>query len=244
LLDLLSLHRNSSGVPFATVIQKLAASERERYESTRFHSEVRRFSGNLLGGEISGESPKLLLDHDRAIDANPFVALCLSLFREAQDEIDLDFAYFRYWNLLEVVAFDRVEDASSVTDFNGSELREGRRKATTDRPQGRVYEMLKRYMRSRKFIEEHFGQDLPEGLWDAVGVLYACRNATAHYGKFRADDPAQQRRPWYSMARKAYDAGMVRGGHVSSEPYFGNLQSAATNMVRMVLSSESLNRRT
>ena len=204
LLDLMALHRGSYGVPFATAVQPLTGSQEERYAATRFYPEVESFEGNMLGGVVSGESPKVWLDHDRAVISNPFVALCLSLFKEAQGETDLDFAYFRYWNLLEVIAYDRVEGGVPVLDFEGRELREGRKKATTSGAQGRVYELLKRVMLRRNYVERHFGRPLPEGLWDAVQVWYACQNAAAHYGKFRPEDPVQRDRPWYSLALKAY----------------------------------------
>jgi hypothetical protein len=170
LLDLFALHRGSYGVPVATAIQPLAGSPEARYSKTTFHPEGETFQGNQLGGLVSGESSKLWLDHVRALDGHPFVVLCLSLFREAQGETDLDFAYFRYGNLLEVIAYDRVQEKVTVTDFEGQELQEGKDKATTSRPQGRVYHLLKRYMLSRNYIEHLFGQPLPEGLWDAVQV--------------------------------------------------------------------------
>ncbi len=102
--------------------------------------------------------------------ASSFVALCLSHFREAQGESNLDFANFRFWNLLEVIAQDRIENGTPVTDFDNRELRVRGKKATTNHPEGRVYELLKRYMLLRNFVEHHFGQPLPEGLWDAVQV--------------------------------------------------------------------------
>jgi hypothetical protein len=239
LLDLLALHRGSSGTPFATVVQPMAATEEERYAGTQFYLETELFSGNLLGGAGTGEDPGVLLRRDKAMGEDPFLALCLSLFREAKGEADLDFAYFRYWNLLEVIAFDRVEGGTRATDFDGEQLWEGKRKATTSRAQGAVHELLKRYMVSRRYLEHHFGQPLPGSLWDAVEVWYACRNAAAHYGRFRAGDPAQQRRPWYRPALKAHEAATARGGYGSHEPYFGNLAAAAETMLQEVLDSET-----
>lgn len=235
ILDLLSLHRGTSGLPFATVVQRVAPTESERYESTKFYLETKRFSGNLLGGTGTGEDPGVLLRRDKVMGEDPFSALCLSLFREAQEEADLDFAYFRYWNLLEIIASDRVQGGRLVTNFEGDQLWEGGKKASTSRAQGRVYELLKRYMVSRRYVEHHFGRPLPEGLWDAVEVWYACRNATAHYGRFRTEDAAQKKRPWYRMALKAHEAAMAQGGYVSGEPYFTNLSSAARTMLEEVL---------
>lgn len=237
LLDLLTLHRGSSGVPFATAVQRLG-TDKPPHEETRLWSEVERFGGNIMGGFVSGEDPGLLLKHDRAMTSSPFVALCLTLYREAKAETDLDAAYFRYWNLLEVIASDRVATGANVTDFEGRQLCEGGKKATTDRARGRVYELLKRYMQERNYVEHHFGRPLPEGLWDAVGVWYACRNATAHYGKFFAEDPDQKRKWWYPMALKAYNTDSVHGGYGGLNDYFSNLEGAARTMVLWLLDEE------
>ena len=150
----------------------------------------------------------------------------------------MDFAYFRYWNLLEVIAYDRVKGSVPIEDFEGRELRQGQNQATTSGAQGRVYELLKRYMLRRNYVEHHFGRPLPGGLWDAVQVWYARRNAAAHYGKFRPQDPAQQTRPWYPLALKAYEAATLLGAYAQETPYFVNLRSGTENMVRQVLGEE------
>lgn len=235
LLDLLTLHRGSYGVPFAVAVQKLGTGK-PQHEETRVWSEAQRFGGNIMGGFASGEDPGLLLKHDQAMTASPFVALCLILYREASTETDLDVAYFRYWNLLEVIASNKIVSSTHVTDFEGQQLREGGKKATTDRARGRVYELLKRYMQERNCVERHFGRPLSEGLWDAVGVWYACRNATAHYGKFFAEDPEQKKKWWYTMALKAYSADSVQGG---LDTYFSNLAGAGRTMVQLVLDAET-----
>lgn len=100
--------------------------------------------------------------------------------------------------------------------------------------------MLKRYMVSRRFVKHHFGRPLPEGLWDAVQVWYACRNTAAHYGRFRAEDDAQRGRPWYGMALKAHEAAMAQGGYVWGEAYFTNLSSAARSMLQEALDASTV----
>lgn len=53
---------------------------------------------------------------------------------------------------------------------------------------------------------------LPDvSLLDAIGSWVGRLNATAHYGGFRADDPAQARRLWYGDALASYRAAEDRG---------------------------------
>lgn len=49
LLDLLTLHRDSYGVPFAVAVQKLETGK-PPHEETRVWSEAQRFGGNIMGG--------------------------------------------------------------------------------------------------------------------------------------------------------------------------------------------------
>jgi hypothetical protein len=95
LLELLAFHRNFSGVPFATVIQKLEGATGQ-YADTRIYPEVETYGGNILGGFLSGEDQSVLLSHDRAMRSDPLLGFILYLHMEAQAEKDLDFAYFRY----------------------------------------------------------------------------------------------------------------------------------------------------
>ncbi len=236
LLELLAFRRNSSGVPFATVIQKLDGATGQ-YTETRIYPEVEIYSGNLLGGFLSGEDQSVLLADDRAIHSDPFLGFILYLHMEAQAEKDLDFAYFRYWNLLETIAAERVESGTPVTGFDGKQiLKEDGKPFDTDGVRGRVYELVKRGMQVRDRTEEFFAaaQELSVSLWDAVYVWYAFRNATAHHGGYNPDDPNQQRQKWYRAAVEAQLAGaQPRGG--APDPYFSYLKDVTTDVVRWEL---------
>ncbi len=79
-----------------------------------------------------------MFKHDRATTDDPFLALCLALYREAKAETDLDFAYFRYWNLLEVIASDRIAPGADVTDFKGAITGRQKEGYNTECPETRV----------------------------------------------------------------------------------------------------------
>jgi hypothetical protein len=232
LLDLMALHRQSSGVSFATVVQKLGDPISARYDDTRFLSEAQSYGGNLLGGFISGEDQHTLLGHDRATAADPFLALCLSLYRDAESENDADFAYFRYWSVLELIASERVVVNSPVTDFSGQPILVKNQQARTSHPHGRVYELLKRHMQTRNSAEQNFVGPPSTSLWEEVGVWYTFRNATAHHGGFRVDDPNQQSQPWYQAALAVDNAIAQQGGVVD---HLRNLERAARSVMHWEL---------
>ena len=233
LLRLLAFHRNYSGVPFATAIQWLDPAT-SRYGEVHVYPEVEQYTGNLIGGFLSGESQSLLLANYKAMLSKPFLSFVLHLHAEAQAEKDLDFAYFRYWNLLETIAAERVEKGTPVTDFDGALILKANDKPfKTDGARGRVYELVKRSMQAQNH-KENFHQearDLAIGLWDAVYVWYGFRNATAHHGGFNPEDPNQQQQSWYKTAVEAQRNGAQPSGY-EYDPYFGYLKSVTTNLIR------------
>lgn len=238
LLELLAFHRNFSGVPFATAIQKLDGTTGQ-YADMRVYPEVETYRGNLLGGFISGEDQSVLMAHDRAMRSEPFLGFVLYLHMEAQAEKDLDFAYFRYWNLLETIAAERVRRDTPVTDFNGQQILKADGKPfDTDGARGRVYVLLKRGMQAHGYTEQTFSvaQELSVSLWHALYVWYAFRNATAHHGGFNPDDPNQQKQSWYRAAVEAQNAGAQPSG-VQPDPYFSYLKHMVTDVVRWELES-------
>lgn len=212
LLDIMALQRGSSGVPFATVVQKLVDVEGGRYAEARIYPEGKAYTGNLVGGGVSGEDSQTLLVLDQATEGDPFLRLCVSLFKEAQSESHPDFQYFRYWSLLEVLAADRITAGSKVTDFGGQPLSAGNTPATTGNARGRVYELIKQWMQRRNHSEHNFASPVSESLWDMVGIWYARRNATAHYGAFVVGDPRQQSQNWYERALESHNAAEQQGG--------------------------------
>ena len=232
LLDLLALHRGSSGIPFATVVQELADRANNRYGEMNIYTLGRSYTGNLLGGFLSGESSRSLIAHDQAAEADPFLGLCISLFREARAEYHPDLAYFRFWGLLEILAGERVEECAPVTDLEGRELQVGNRAANTSYTRDRVYELLKGWMLTRSFSEQSFTDPVTRSLWEAVGVWYARRNATAHYGGFRIGDAAQQRQNWYPRALESHVAVARQGG---IDHYLRNLREVASNVMEWEL---------
>jgi hypothetical protein len=232
LLNLMALYRGSSGVPFATVVQKLVDAKNGRYAGARIYPEGKPYTGDIVGGGVSGEDSRALFTHDRAAEADPLLRLCVSLYREARTETNPDFAYFRYWSLLEVLATERIEAGSEVADFRGNPILVGGEPAKTSHARGRVYELLKRWMRKREYSEQSFTRPVSESLWEAVGIWNARRNATAHYGAFVVEDQRQQSQSWYRRALKSYDA-LVQ--HEGIDLVLFNLEDATNKVLQWEL---------
>lgn len=111
LLKLLAFHRGALGTPFSSAIRRVEPGSGS-YTDLRIYPEVETYTGNLLGGFLSGESQSLLLADNRAMESDPFVNFVLYLHAEAQAERNLDFAYFRSWNLLETIASERINQGA------------------------------------------------------------------------------------------------------------------------------------
>jgi hypothetical protein len=222
-LHLLALNRGSSARPVATVVEQRRGDEVGPF---RIYHEDEKYTGNLLGGFISGEDPHALLAQDAAVQVDPLLALATRLYREARGERNPDIAYFRYWSLLEVIADGRVDAGKEVVLLDGSPWPGPQR--TTDNAAPRVYELLKCYIRARKIDEPSFIAPAPS-LCEAVRGWYARRNATAHYGAFSPDDPKQQGKHWYQRAA-ATKTGGGQGG-ADQEPWLQPLSESATRII-------------
>jgi hypothetical protein len=199
LLDLLALTRGSSGRPLGTVIESGSGSR-----AGRIYAELDPYTGNLLGGFLSGEDPTALVKWDEAASVDPLLRLCLSLVREAHADRSSDSAYFRYWSILEVLARSRVPRGKSVSLTNGKQWigLDGKPRTTQDAVPS-AYELLRHAITSATNpINEASWVAPAADLQEALNCWYARRNATAHYGAFNPNDATQQASRWYSNALK------------------------------------------
>lgn len=183
-LHLLALNRGSSGRPIATGVHNIATEE-----TVVFH-EDERYTGNLVGGFISGEDSDALLMQSAAIQAEPFLALCTRLYREALAEKSPDAAYLRFWSMLETLSTKVIGTSTNQhpTRTDGTAWPDGQNMSMAA---PRVYELLKQAMQTGPVHEQSHVDPAPS-LYDAVVSWYARRNATAHYGAFDPADPDQQ----------------------------------------------------
>jgi len=221
-LHLLALNRGSSGQPVASLVRPAG-----QQQLSGASYEIRGYGGNLIGGFLSGEDQHDLVQQLEAIRNDPVLALATRLYREARAEDNPDFAYFRYWNLLELMAVARIDSSVEVTLLDGSPWPTQYSSAKHAVP--RVYQLLKTRLTDQ--AETEIGMDL----YATLRGWYARRNATAHYGAFDPSNPVQQRKSWFVRASATRQD--ASGNMTNGEPWLRGLRETVTLLVKRELHS-------
>jgi hypothetical protein len=193
--DVLALTRGSSPRPLVTVVEQRQHPDGVKW---RYYHEDERYKGNLIGGFIAGEDQRELLMADAAMAADPLLALCVRLFRDAQRETDPDAAYFRYWSLLETLSGGRFGSRHQPVALLDGGMWPGDHN-TTASAAPRVYALISSHLAG---IDETSSVAPAGSLYEGVRAWYGRRNATGHYGRFNDADPVQQAQPWFKWAVK------------------------------------------
>lgn len=231
-IDVLSPNRISYGDPIAFVVESLDFPTR-RWVRAAFEG----YRGNLLGGFLSGEDPETLRLHVENVLADSMLHLFVSLFREAAGEPNLDFAYFRFWNLLEAIAVRRVPadprtfiatmSGQPIVSANGNPIQLEGAKA-------RVHALIKKHFQAIGLAENFLLSGLSlQDLWSVCGVWYGYRNATAHYGGFNPTSAEQAAQRWFALTNQAHQEVVTGIGHraLSSDSYLRALSETARLIV-------------
>lgn len=195
LLAVLALNRGAAGRPIVTCLEQV---DGDRTVASKFRFEHSTYTGNLIGGFLSGESQSGLLMQHAAISHDPLLKLCVDLFREALADPSPDARYFRFWSTLETLAIGRVPGGCPVVRLDGLPWPND---LDSSAAVPRVYTLIATSLFHGSVARNERSSVGPAGdLATAVAHWYARRNATAHYGKFVAGDPVQERKQWYRKA--------------------------------------------
>jgi hypothetical protein len=194
LIAVLGLARGARGRAVATFVQQRQADDSIKY---RLFVEDERYTGNLMGGFLSGEDQRSLLVNVAALEADPLLSLLVDLFSEALADPSADARYLRFWSILETLSGARISDSQPVTLLDGSPYPGG---VTTTQAAPRVYRLLADYISVRNFQEASFSSPAAS-LYEAVRAWYARRNATGHYGRLDPTDPRQAQQGWMQWAQ-------------------------------------------
>ena len=229
--DILSIHRDSYGRTICFLLLDL------KTQQSWYYPQIQHYRGNILGGPISGESPGLLREHLAQVLPDSSLQLFLSLYRQGLTEVNVDFGYFRYWNLLEAMAVYYIPEGIGVTDFQNVPVVWRNKPAKTNSGIGRVYHLIKMHFQSGQIAENPFSSSLPNprrSLWELCQIWYAYRNATAHYGGFDPSNPVQQRQRWYHMAISAYNEILTAKTtrNIQTDSYYEALKETAKIVLR------------
>ena len=191
----LAINRLAKASPVALVIEQRQA---DNSSQSRIYPYETRYEGNLLGGDLAGESPDILVGDFKRLNDDPLVSLCAGLFAEAIAERNEDFKFFKYWSVLETLS-ERLGDEGPVALLTGSDWPET---IGPMDPGPRVYSMLAKILTDSSMSEDSLPGPATD-LYELVQVFKARRNATAHYGGFAPANAAQQARGWFSNASKS-----------------------------------------
>jgi hypothetical protein len=194
LIAVLGLSRGARGRPVATFVQQRQPDDTIKY---RCFVEDQRYTGNLVGGFISGEDQRGLLVNVAGMQSDPLVSLLVDLFAEALADHSADARYLRFWSILETLSGARIPDGQPVALLDGSRFPGG---GTTSQAAPRVYQLLADRIVSSG-INEASVVAPAANLYEAVRAWYARRNATGHYGRLDPTDPRQSGQNWMRWAR-------------------------------------------
>jgi hypothetical protein len=186
LLDLVALRRSASPRLLAGILGQEGADKTTRFVT--FWVEGAGYTGNLLGGFVSGEDPTSLLNQWHGLIADDRTRLWLSLYSDGVADERWDYRIFRCFNLLEGIANEIIPPSQVVIDEAGSPLLQTSKKPyTTDQARGKVFELLKHVAKLRQQALSDFatpGVTPPRTLWDETNVWVTVRNAVAHRGSW------------------------------------------------------------
>src|SRR3954451_11614855 len=112
----LPFQRFSYGAVIATIVIDYVTG---RYW---FWFNKRTYTGNLLGGSISGEHTGTTLERFCKVRKDASLRLYIKLYRDAVGEQDVEMAYYRFWAILEALARTKNLSGCQKLDRQGVPL--------------------------------------------------------------------------------------------------------------------------
>lgn len=181
LLDLAALRRGAAPRLLAGYVGQVGADGATGV--AKFWVEGSGYTGNLLGGFISGEDPTSLLQQWHGAERDARARLWMSLYGDALAEERWDYQIFRCFNLLEGIAAEILPAGVTVTDESGAPLMQANGKPyTTDQARGKVFALLKHGAALSQQALQNFAAGRGRTPWEETEVWVAVRNAVAHRG--------------------------------------------------------------
>ncbi len=202
IFTVLAYDRGQRPRSFATVIVDIETSE--VWQAFHFPG----YKGNLISDFDPSATANSLDRYMPKLESSPWVDLIMRIYADANTEQNRNYAFLKYWQILEMIAKKKITDNSAhifrpngieITYPNGGPI-------TTKYPLGKVYKFIFDSQAPSSFsqcgdgskliFESH--QDATKNpnydasikvvtLWDTLASLYEIRNATAHSGEFNVD---------------------------------------------------------
>lgn len=177
--NILSVMRMSNGNILGMVVINKKTGEKN------IELGVNNYHGNILGGFLSGENPSILKKRIEIVRNNTQKQLMLSLYNEALNEMKPDFQYFRFWNLLELIARSKDYIGISMTEWDGTPIKnkKGHVRKIQDDACDLVYELIKSCFKSIGKNESEFADKVNnKTIKEQMEIWYRHRNCVVHSG--------------------------------------------------------------
>lgn len=198
LLFALSLTRDAAGEIFDIVVLNLTNGDARKYSINK------PYRGNLLTGNLSGESPEALHRYIDGLALDDMNRFLVGLFKQAKAERSPDFQYVRYWQILETLAESQNYDPSEpLVDFEGQAMMDGSKERYKKGPINTVFNLLR---------ENEIGDSV--NTWKSVNIWYAFRNAVAHYGAIAKYENLSRNKEWARLGIEELQANPGHDSHL------------------------------
>ena len=232
LCTVLSVVRSSYPRVFLTFLQDL------RVGQTYYQLNAPHYRGNLMPSSLVGSEPRDIVRYMNNSLNNGKLQLYLSLYLEARMEERLEFAYFRYWNLIEVIARGKKYSGQPATSWQGTPVlnRSGAPRSVAYTAEDQVLEYIRRDLRQHGIGDSTYAVGLQQGLIsEQIPIWYRHRNCVVHGGGCFPDDPSfcDRTKSKYVNCWRANDEIVAAHGkrELFTDTYFKNLQALAQVML-------------
>jgi hypothetical protein len=145
------------------------------------------YVGNIACGDIFGENPFLNNAIADTLRQNGFLQLCISLYNQAMHESNIEFAFAKYWSVLEMLSESKQYNDKRLhkIDLDGNKFKHSN--STQFRPGKKDYvrELIRDFKEQNKFIDDTFSKAIPElngKMEDLLTIWYNHRNCAVHDG--------------------------------------------------------------
>ncbi len=179
LCNIMSFGRSASGQPFAMLVLEMNTGQ------GAYQILSSNYKGNLLPGFLAGESPDQIKSRLDRARGNDKIKLILNSFREALAEENVFFQYFRYWNLIEMMARWRKYIGQPLLDWSGNPVLNRRKipRVIQDNAEDIVGEHIRQVFLAKKISKTFInaGQQHTDVI-NMIPIWYRRRNCVAHRG--------------------------------------------------------------
>lgn len=238
-MNLSALNRGSHGELLGTISLDLSSGD------LAFSLNSPSYRGNLMGGFVSGEDFEHTYDQIQNLRGNNKAQLFLELYNEARREKDIEFSFFRLWNILETISKTKGLIGQPLVKWDGTPVLNNRNQPRYIQNHSKelVFELLRETFSGQAVHSGYFGNHLRDSdsdiLMDKIlTVGYQHRNCTAHRGGCFPNDTTICDRTKDSCILCKQETEKIVKDNNHSLKLIGDYYSAVDRFVKTVIAKE------